>query len=82
MTFKKNLRIQSSCKGQATLEYFILIAVIALLTILSLTTFHTNIANLTQGEVDSQGNVIRNGFFQAAVGEDGLNVENNATIIQ
>ena len=44
---------QSGRRGQATLEYFILFAVIALATVVGLgTTFHTDIKTALQGMVD------------------------------
>jgi competence protein ComGC len=67
MTFKKSLRTKNNTKAQATLEYFIIFALIALLTILSLTNFHKDVRSALQG---------KGGFFQVAVGVDGLNVLN------
>ncbi len=54
MSLKKNLE-----KGQASLEYFILFAVIAILTLVSLSTFYPQVKNIIQGE---------QGFFQRAAG--------------
>ena len=78
MTFKKSLRTKNDCQAQATLEYFIVLAVIALITIVSLSAFHRRMLLNTQGRVDASGNVITSGFFQTVVlGTHGLNVENN-----
>lgn len=78
MTFKKFLRTKNLSRAQATLEYFILMAVIALITIVSLSAFHGRVLQTTQGEVDEEGNVVQSGFFQSVLyGERGLNVENN-----
>ena len=65
MTFKKSLRTKNNRQAQATLEYFVVFAVIVLLTLLSITAFHERFISATQDD-----------FFQKAVGEDGLNVEN------
>ena len=66
MTFKKCLRTKKSRRGQAALEYFIVFAILALITILSLSSFHGRMLSSTRG------------FFQAVVvGTHGLNVENN-----
>ncbi len=43
--------------GQVTLEYFILFAALALLTVIGVTTFHTDVKNAVQG------------FFNAAAKE-------------
>lgn len=62
MSFKKDLRRQGISQyknlwGQASLEYFILLAMIAGLTLLSFSNFHNNIKKILQG---------KNGFFQRA----------------
>jgi len=76
MAFKKCLGTKKSNKAQASLEYFILMAIVALLTILSLTNSHREISSAAQGEVDAEGNMVKDGLFQALIGEHGLNVEN------
>ncbi len=48
MSLKKSLKI-----GQAALEYFILFSVIAVLTILSVSTLFPNVQNTLQGFSDS-----------------------------
>jgi len=65
MTFKKLLRRKNNSLAQATLEYFIVFAVIVLLTLLSISTFRQRFVSATQDN-----------FFREAVGEHGLNVEN------
>jgi uncharacterized protein (UPF0333 family) len=77
MTFKKYLGTKKSNKAQASLEYFILLAIIALMSILSFTNFHREITSAAQGEVDGKGNMVKDGLFQALIGEQGLNVEND-----
>lgn len=52
MSFKNNLK-----RGQASLEYFIIFSVIALLTIVSLSSFFTNVKAQIQG---------KNGFVNQA----------------
>ena len=66
MTFKKFLRRKNDCRAQAALEYFIVFTMIALITILSVTTFHNDMVTNTES------------YFQSVVvGTHGLNVENN-----
>lgn len=55
MGLKKNLKL-----GQASLEYFILFAVIAILTILSFASFFPNL------QATIQGTSTTTGFFQRA----------------
>lgn len=45
MAFRKILKIRGKKKGQASLEYFILFAVIALLTLISLSSFLPKVRN-------------------------------------
>jgi hypothetical protein len=56
MSLKKNLII-----GQVALEYFILFSLIALITLLSLSSFHQRLKDSLQGTPDVKG------FFQNAV---------------
>ena len=55
MSFKKSFK-----RGQAALEYFILFSMIAMLTILSLSTLHPKVKESLQGAAG------RDGFFQVA----------------
>jgi hypothetical protein len=82
MTFKKYLRISGNSKAQASLEYFILFAVIALMTILTLTTFPQRIVSSTQGGTRRIWifRVRRDGFFQSMLGQRGLNVDNDPSL--
>jgi len=68
MTFIKSLRTKVKKKGQASLEYFIIFAVLALLTILSLSSLFPQLQNALQGS---------GGFFEKAIGVKGINVGNN-----
>ena len=70
MTFKKFLRRAQKNQGQASLEYFIIFSIIALLTIISLTTF------LPVVQSALQGNDTTNGLYQNAVGVNGINIAN------
>lgn len=53
----KMIAYQTTKFGQVTLEYFILFAALALLTVIGVTTFHTDVKNAVQG------------FFNAAATE-------------
>jgi len=70
MSFKKFSRDRKKESAQASLEYFILFGVIALLTIISFNTFLPRIVKAVQGTSGSQG------VFQRAIGTGGLNVDN------
>mgnify|MGYP001577907924 CR=1 FL=1 len=47
MNFKKYLTIENSLQGQAALEYFIVFSLIALLTILSFSSFDESVGDST-----------------------------------
>ncbi len=70
MTFIKSLKINKSKKGQASLEYFIIFSVVALLVILSFSSFLPVIQRTLQGNSKTKG------FFQKAIGTSGLNLAN------
>lgn len=68
MTFIKCLRIKHEEKGQSALEYFIIFAVMSLVTIWAF----TNTLHYIRGSLQGNG-----GLFQKAVGSEGLNILNS-----
>jgi hypothetical protein len=66
MTFKKYLRTKNDCRAQAALEYFIILTILALITLLSVGNFHNQMIAHSQTY-----------FQEVVVGTHGLNVENN-----
>jgi len=70
MTFIKSLRIKKEKKGQVSLEYFVIFAVVALVTIVSFSAFLPKVQRALQGDSKTKG------LFQDAIGKNGLNVEN------
>lgn len=70
MTFIKSLKMFKTKKAQASLEYFIIFSIVALLTILSFTDF------LPRVQAALQGTSNKPGVFQRAV-LTGLDVDNN-----
>jgi len=70
MTFIKFLRRPGKEKSQATLEYFIIFSIIAILTILSFSAFFPKVQQ-------ALGTTGGHGLFQKAVGSQGINVDNH-----
>jgi len=70
MTFIKSLKTPKREKAQASLEYFVLFSMMAILTILSLSAFFPKLQRVLQGNGSTEG------FFQKAIGVEGLNVGN------
>ena len=66
MTFKKFLRTKNTCRAQASLEYFIILTILALITLLSVSNFHNQMITNSQTY-----------FQEVVVGTHGLNVGNN-----
>lgn len=71
MTFKKSLKIIVKTKAQASLEYFIIFGVIAILTLWSFNAFFPKVQSVLQGDSS------RTGLMREVTGRDGINIDNN-----